>query len=576
MKTKILSISIIITLFVSGCNFLDYDDSTHYTKETAFETFERHQAFLTNIYSYLPVRYGTIDDALRSAASDEAVFVDRSSAVHNFYNGAWSAVNTVDDGWQFFSGIRQANMFLAEAAGQEFDDLKTHPDYNNIMQQYRLYPYEARFLRAYFYFELARRYGAVPLITTVLTEEQANSVSRISFDQIIEFIVSECDALAEVLPASFSQITGQDLGRATKGAAMALKSRALLYAASPLHNPDNDPEKWRRAAKAAGEMISIAQLGLNAGGLNLQIPTLANLTNTWNRNYAQNTELILGVLRPNSRDFEQLNYPIGIVGGGSTGHAPTQNLVDAYEMTSGLPARPNSGYEEQCPNFNPANPYAGRDPRLQNAIARNNEVWPTVYGQPLEIWYGGKSGKPAAFASPTGYYMKKYVVGTYELRPGYTLGQGTRTWVLMRYSEVLLNYAEAVIEGYGDFELTNEDLPITAREAVRRVRARGGVAMPAFPESLTPEQFKLKLRNERMVELAFEDHRFWDIRRWKIGPETTEIRGVDIVKTGDDPATFTYTPIVVENRIFTDNMYFYPIPQRERLLNPNLTQNNGW
>jgi len=148
--------------------------------------------------------------------------------------------------------------------------------------------------------------------------------------------------------------------------------------------------------------------------------------------------------------------------------------------------------------------------------------------------------------------------------------------VLMRYSEVLLNYAEAVIEGYGDFELTNEDLPITAREAVRRVRARGGVAMPAFPESLTPEQFKLKLRNERMVELAFEDHRFWDIRRWKIGPETTEIRGVDIVKTGDDPATFTYTPIVVENRIFTDNMYFYPIPQRERLLNPNLTQNNGW
>ena len=577
MKTKVSIINILISLaiFLGGCNFLDYDESTHYNIETAFDTFERQQMFLTNVYSFLPITYGTVGNAMRSAACDEAVFINMSSAVHDFNNGAWSALNPIDDGWQFFTGIRQANLFLDQSKGQTFDDIKHNYEYGQIMEQFYFFPFEARFLRAYFYFELARRYGAVPLITTVLTEEEANRLTRMPFEQIIEFIVSECDAIAPELPASYSSIRNADLGRATRGMAMALKSKALLYAASPLFNPSGDVEKWKRAAQAAGDMIKIATTAINQGGLGYSIPTLANLTSaTWNRNYAQNTELILGVMRGASSTFESQNYPVGIVGGGSTGHCPTQNLVDAYETRNGLPVSASAGYQEVDPAYNPDNPYANRDPRLENAIVLNNTIWPTRYAEPIEIWRGGKSGKPVTFATSTGYYLKKYVVGNVELRPGYTASTQNRTWMLLRLSEVLLNYAEAMVEAYGDYNAVLEDLDVSAREAVRRVRARSGVAMPAFPETLTVEEFKLKLRNERKVEFAFEDQRFWDVRRWKIADQITDIYGVDIEKTGEN--TFTYTPTLVERRIFTDNMYLYPIPERERLINPSLTQNPGW
>ena len=162
MKTKLF-----ICLFafcISSCNYLDYDESDFLEKEAVFSSFKYTRNFLTNIYSYVPAAFGTIgDDAMRSAACDEAVFVDNLSPVHSFNNGAWSAINTLDDKWNYFSGIRAVNMFLKETEGQEFDDLKHNEDYNDIMAQFKYYPYEARFLRAYFYFELAKRYGDIPI-----------------------------------------------------------------------------------------------------------------------------------------------------------------------------------------------------------------------------------------------------------------------------------------------------------------------------------------------------------------------------------------------------------------------------
>jgi hypothetical protein len=575
MKTRVSIISFFITLLVNGCSFLDYDESSHYTKEDAFSLFARQKQFLTNVYSFLPVSYGTVGGALRSAACDEAVFIDNLSTIHGLNNGTWSPLNTLDDGWQYFTAIRQANIFLEESKGRTFDDLKHNLDYELVMQQFYFYPFEARFLRSYFYFELAKRYGDIPLVTTILTEEEANSLKRTPFDQVIQFIADECDALALVLPDTYSNITETEIGRITRGMAMALKSKALLYAASPLFNPDNDKEKWERAAKAAGDMIKIAEIPVNQGGLGYSLPSLANLTNAWNRNYTQNTELILGVLRPESNSFEIQNYPIGIVGGGNTGHCPTQNLVDAYEMqASGLPVSTMAGYEAVDPEFDPDRPYDGRDPRLALTIAVNNSIWPIQYNQPLEIWQGGRSGKPVNYATPTGYYLKKYVVGSTELRPGYTATSGRHAWMLLRYSEILLNYAEAMIEAYNDYNYTTAGLPLSAKEAVNKVRIRAGVEMPPFPETLSLEEFKLKLRNERRVELAFEDQRFWDIRRWKIASQTTDIYGVEIEKMGDN--TFKYTPVLVEKRIFNDKMYLYPIPQSELFINPNLVQNPGW
>ena len=212
MKNKLLIFSILI-LCTSSCNYLEYDESDFLEKDAVFSSFQYTRDFLTNIYSYVPAAFGTIGgDALRSAACDEAVYVDKLSPVHSFNNGAWSTINTLDDRWNYFRGIRAVNVFLQEVEGQEFDELKHNEDYEDIMAQFKYYPYEARFLRAYFYFELAKRYGDIPLITTLLSEEEANMQKRTSFDEVIQFIVDECDAIAPHLPISYKELIKSETG----------------------------------------------------------------------------------------------------------------------------------------------------------------------------------------------------------------------------------------------------------------------------------------------------------------------------------------------------------------------------
>lgn len=564
MKTRSIITGFLLSFLVSGCSFLDYDESTHYEKEDIFSTFDRTKQFLTNIYSYLPAMYGTVGGAMRAAACDEAVYIEGLSSIQKFNNGTWSPINTLDERWNYFTAIRAVNIFLEEVEGETFDELKNNQNYNELMAQFKYYPFEARFLRAYFYFELVKRYGDIPLITTVLTDEEANKLTRTPFEQVVQFIVDECDAIAPELPINYKNVTQAETGRASRGMAMALKSKALLYAASPLFNVSNNKSKWEKAAKAAADLISKAEeFGY------YPLPALSNL---WNQNYSVNNELILGVMQSESNLFEAQNFPIGIEGGGNTGHCPTQNLVDAYEMKeTGLPVTNNSGYEAIDPAYDAQNPYVGRDPRLQATIVVNNSVW--VYNAPVEIWYGGRSGQPVSYATSTGYYLKKYVDGTTSLKDN-NITSKRHVWNIIRYSEILLNYAEAMVEAYGDYNYKSDELPLSAKEAVDRVRARTGVGMPPFPETLSIDAFMRKLRNERMVELAFEDQRFWDIRRWKIASTTTDIYGVKIEKTSS--GSFEYTKVLVEKRTFEDKMNLYPIPQSEIFINPALTQNPGW
>lgn len=563
MKNKLLIFSILI-LCTSSCNYLEYDESDFLEKDAVFSSFQYTRDFLTNIYSYVPAAFGTISgDALRSAACDEAVYVDKLSPVHSFNNGAWSAINTLDDRWNYFRGIRAVNMFLQEVEGQEFDELKHNEDYEDIMAQFKYYPYEARFLRAYFYFELAKRYGDIPLITTLLSEEEANMQKRTSFDEVIQFIVDECDAIAPHLPISYKELIKSETGRATRGAAMALKSRALLYSASPLFNKSGNIDKWKSAARAAADVIEKAW--------DFGYMPLPDLWSLWNNNYSNNNELIFGVMQREDNWFERVNFPIGIEGGGNTGHCPTENLVESYEMqASGLPVAPDAGYEHMDPSYNSQNPYEGRDPRMYELVAQNGAWW--VYDEQVECWYGGRSGKPQKNATVTGYYLRKYVDGSTSLKSEFVTSK-RHVWNIMRYSEILLNFAEAMVEAYGDPNY-KDGYPMSAKEAVDIVRSRVHVDMPPFPNNLTLNEFKAKLRNERRVELSFEDHRFWDIRRWKIADQTTDIYGVDITKKED--GSFSYKKVLVEKRIFKDCMYLYPIPQSERYINPELEQNPGW
>ena len=558
---KIISI-IALTLTVVSCNFLDYNEYTGYDKDDVYESFDRVQRSLTHIYAYLSSAYSTIDGAMRAAACDEAVYVDNLCNIYSMNNGSWSPTKTFDTMYGLYDAIRLVNLFLEETKGEEFDYLKNQETYENYMAEFVNYPYEARFLRAYFYFELMRRYKEVPIITELLTEEQANNLTPNTIDEVVDFIVSECEVAQANLPASYEKTMSQEVGRITKGAAMALKARTLLYAASPLFNEDGDKAKWKTAARASGAIINKAEeYGY------MPLPKLSNL---WNKNYALNNELILGRMEAPSNSFESQNYPVGIDGGGKTGHCPTQNLVEAFETTNGKPVK-DTKYSPMDPTYDENNPYVNRDPRLAATVAVNNSNW--VYNQPVEIWYGGKSGKPVKHATLTGYYLKKYVDGTTSLKAGNT-SKRNHVWTYFRYGEVLLNYAEAMVEGYGDFNYKNPPaLPLSAMEAVNLIRKRKEVNMPDFDSGMTVTQFKEKLRNERMVELAFENHRFWDIRRWMIGDETTDIYGVEITKEGYG---FKYKKVLVESRVWDDKMYLYPIPDSERHINSNLGQNPGW
>lgn len=558
---KIISIFILAVMAVS-CSFLDYNEYSGYDKDDVYESFDRVQKSLTHIYSHVPTAYSTIDGAMRAAACDEAIYVNNLCSIYSMNDGSWSASKTFDTRYGLYSAIRSINLFLEETKGEEFDYLKNLEAYENYMAEFENYPYEARFLRAYYYFELMRRYKEVPIITEVLNEKDANTLTRNSLDDVVEFIVSECEVAQANLPVSFEKEVSQEVGRATKGAAMALKARTLLYAASPLFNEDGDKAKWKTAAKACAALINKAdEYGY------MPLPKLSNL---WNKNYELNNELIFGRMEAPANSFESQNFPVGIDGGGSTGHCPTQNLVEAFETTNGKPVK-DTKYSSADPTYDENNPYENRDPRLNATIAVNNSNW--VYNEPVEIWYGGKSGKPVKHATLTGYYLKKYVDGTTSLKAGNT-SKRNHVWTYFRYGEVLLNYAEAMVEGYGDINYKNPpSLPLSALEAVNIIRKRKEVNMPDFDSGMSTAQFKEKLRNERMVELAFEDHRFWDIRRWMIGDQTTDIYGVEITK---DKMGFNYKKVLVESRIWDDKMYLYPIPDSEIHINSNLGQNPGW
>jgi starch-binding outer membrane protein, SusD/RagB family len=539
----------LMVITLGSCEYLDYDETSYNRKDDVFADFGRTKSFLTGIYSKLPTDFNSIDGAIRSSATDDAEHVWDLSDVQKFNDGSWSAIQTLDNVWgDMYEGIRAVNLFLAESAGQEFPDERFNENYDEIMEQFAMYPYEARFLRAFFYFELIKRYKDVPLITKVLTPEEAKTVDQNSFNEVVNFIVQECDEIAAVLPTNFGNFSSaKETGRATRGAALALKARVLLYAASPLHNSANDINLWKEAAIASRAIIT-------SGGYSLE-PNYSNIVNN-----LTSPELIMERREGDSNGFERRNFPIGFEGG-NTGTCPTQNLVDAYEMVqTGLPITdPASGYD-------PIFPYAGRDSRLEKTVILNNSMWK---GQVVESFYGGANGPPKANATKTGYYLKKYVIEAVNLSPTNTT-QRRHTWVLFRFGEVLLNYAEAMNEAYGPDDAST--LGMTAREAVNLIRKRAN--MPDFPAGMTKDAFRTKIRNERRVELAFEDHRFWDVRRWKIGQQTTDIYAMNI---GPNPfGGFAYEKILLESRVHQDYMNLYPIPQAEIYKNSNLQQNPGW
>lgn len=556
---------VIASIFTySSCN-LDHLEVTNYGEDYVKLNFNNVGALLSDIYATLDYDFGNYGGAMLSSATDESMYVYESSKVHDFYNGSWSSTNSLTNWGSMYSGIYSCNHYLAHYLGLTFPELEENDDYKAQMYRYLNYEHEVRFLRAYFYFNLIRQYGDVPLVKSELSAAELNKLSRTSYKEVIDFIVSECDAIIPKLPVDYGslgeyQITPAQDGRATKMAAMALKARALLYAASPLFNTSGDVELWKKAAVASKEVIDESL----ANG-----KKLAAYANIWGVNNWQGTEaLFVRRLLTNSNNLEKRNFPVGVEHG-SSGNCPTQNMVDAYQMKA-----TGKFWDEAGSGFNPAKPYDGRDPRFDLSIVKNGDTkWPSYNKSAIETFFGGINGEPLSGATPTGYYLKKLLDGTLANNSG-SLSSSRHSFVTFRLGEFYLNYAEATFKALGSADATSSELAMSAVDAVNVVRARTGVAMPAFPTGMSNDEFWKQYTNERMVELAFEGHRFWDVRRWKEADKY--FKSIVLMKiTKNDDQTFTYTRQTVE-RQWADKMYLFPIPQSELLKNSNLVQNPGW
>ena len=555
-KVKTILYGAALLLLVNACDsILDREVVLSLTEDDVLTLYNNTQSRAVAIYNYLPSGFRCVDGAMMASASDEAEYTLETSSIQMFNVGSWNAKNNPDGGswWNNFRGIYLVNHFLANSDNLDLEMYRLNPDdigheqYQNRLDNIKRWKYEVRFLRAYFYFELIKRYGGVPVITRPV--EIGDSFPRNTLDSCVNFIVKECDDIAWGLPVKYTE--QENLGRATRGAVLALKSRVLLYAASDLFNspekwasgyankdlisvkPIDRKERWKRAADAAKNVIDLTDAGY----------ALSNNYQGVFRSYTD-AEIILARRDGASNDFEKANYPVGYDLGNS-GNTPSLNLLDDYEMLDG------TAFDWNNKNH-AANPYRGRDPRLAFTILSNMTKF---NGRPVECWTGGRDGKGVPRATKTGQYLLKYIDPELNLLEGRT---SVHTWVLIRLAEVYLNYIEALNE----YQPAHSDIKIY----YNKIRQREGIKMPELPDGLDQDAVRQKIRHERRIELAFEDHRLWDARRWMIAADNEKgkgvlnipLHGLEILNRGGVPS---YTPIEIEKRNFEPKMYLYPIPQ---------------
>lgn len=570
---KIKYIVTLLLLFVTPFTFISCDmDPTKDGKleeKDIWNNTKRAFGFLNNTYTSLLGGYNRIDNAMLASATDEAIHSNNSSNIYGFYDGRWSRHFLIENVWgRNYDGIRKANQFLENIESVPITESLqgTIEELTNTKE--RMIG-EAYFLRALYHFELFKRYGAIPIVKRVLSREEAQAVTRATVEETINAIIEDCDVAVERLPKAYlGTIPGFDAkgdkGRATVGAAKALKAKALLYFASPLYNPSNEIGRWEKAADATKEVIDLNEYELLSLKSGESIDMIYYLVGggTFGR---YNRDVIFSTSYFNSRSVEQVNTPPSFGGYGLTN--PTQNLVDAFGMSNGKPITDaDSGYD-------PNDPYKDRDPRFYSTILCNNqEVKINDRVGSLETFEGGKDAEGAyKTATKTGYYLTKFLSKN-AVWDGRTINI-ERTWVLMRYAEVLLNYAEALNEANGD---PVEEV-YTSLEAIRE---RAGLNPYEIERGKSQEEMRELIRNERRVELAFEEQRFFDVRRWRLfdnedqRDDLLKIRGVKIEKNSENE--FSYTEKDVEDRSFSERMYHYPIPHAELLRAPGIEQNPGW
>ncbi len=560
---------------------MEYDVDKAYTDELVWTEYSLVKRYLASIYSKTPGTFASVEGAFLAASTDDAEHANLSSDIERFNSGALSAFNHPNSSWSVnYKGIRLANSFIANSDTLTFYKDRWNDSYDANMEDLTWWRGEARFLKAYFYFELIKRYGGVPIVDEWVDEYTPADPTKKSFHEVVEYIAATCDE-ALVYLRDNAGVANSDMGHATKGAALALKVRTFLYAASALNNPDGSYNRFLDSC--AVNASRLFNMGYSVDGVDY-----TSLFTPGSGLHLENTDVIFDRKLASANSLEKNNYPIGFEAGKGLTN-PTQELVDAFEMADGSVFDWNNVEHA-------ANPYANRDPRFYETIIYNGtqmDVGNANFARKVEVFKDGLDAPVQEFSmgTRTGYYLKKYIHTDLDFIAG-NIKQ--HNWFLFRYAEVLLNYAEAMNELYNDPDVDPEGYGMTARDAVNQVRARAGMPDVVAADA---NEFRTKLRNERRVELAFENHRHWDVRRWNIGEQVFNqpIHGVDIERSliprdedndgaQDEDAdgnllwdeSFSYSLKQVEERVFDNYMNRYPIPRGEVFGSFELEQNPGW
>ena len=578
----------IATFTLTSCedafgNFLDKQPSNELTEEEVFSDWNLMVEFHYDTYNFLRHGAGRIKDSWLDSATDLAETsystggVSTTFNIGNYYGSAGEAELTAT--WEHhYRAIRKCNMIITRIESVPKEPSLSDAKYKEDKLHYTS---EARFLRAYFYWELFLRYGAIPIVTEVLDPNGdllSNYINRPTVKEyVVDFILKELKECEAGLLTYDSAWDSSQAGRIGQPMARALYSRIMLYMASPRFSAESGVT-WQQAADAAKSFID--DYGANfslftttdADGNALGVESYTNaLLRTA---YSGNNKEVIFYRNDVVINWDAIKNDTPVGEGGNGGLCPSQNLVDMYDMADGsspfaqydLTGAPvysnNTPAVNAASGYNDTKPWTNRDPRLAATVLYNGVKW----GNGNINVVSGQRDNPIGNtnATPTGYYVRKYIPET--ILSAEHSQSAYRLWTIMRYAEILLNYAEALNEAQGPgTEVYN---------MLDKIRHRAGISGKIADRSdLTSSKDNMRnfIHKERTVELAFEEHRAWDVRRWNVAVEALSrpIYGVNVSADG------TITRKVAQSRVFENKMYLYPIPEGE-VWKTGIENNPGW
>lgn len=588
MKKQLLYTAFVLGLAastLSSCEdifggFLDKQPSNELTEEQVFSDWNTMKQFHTDTYNFL--RHGAlrVNNSWLDAATDlaETSFAyggtRTSFNIGNYYAGGGRS-EFIDTWESRYRGIRKCNMLLERIDGVPKAADDSEEKYEKEKKNFKA---EARFFRAYFYWDMFLRYGPIPIVKEVLDPDgdlMSGYTTRPSLKEyVVDFILAELNECEPDMIDYEEGSNSSNAGRVTQAVASALKSRIMLYMASDRYANESEIT-WEEANQAAQDFID--RYGANYQLFTNDNPKVAYTNAILRTTYEGGNKEVIFFRNDVKVGWGAILNDTPVGEGGNGGLCPSQNLVDMYDMADGT--SPFAAYDEtgapiyegvstpainSGSNYNDAKPCENRDPRLSASILYNGAAW----GNGIINVIKGQRDNPVgnANATPTGYYVRKYIPE--GILSAVHTGSSYRNWIIIRYAEILLNKAEALNEAGGSRE--------EVLNTIQPIRNRAGMTtlLTDRTDLQTKEQIRNFIRKERTVEFAFEEHRVWDVRRWNVAEKALSrpIYGVDVVESN---GTIHYTRKVAQKRVFSEKMYLYPIPETE-VWKTNIKNNPGW